>query len=628
MSGDLTRFVYELCDSVSLRDLIGQKVKLTKRGREYIGLCPFHNEKTPSFHVVEHKNFYHCFGCGQHGRAIEWVMHQHYCDFKEAVIILCDIAGVTPPIFEQKKHYSTGYSQGDNVQDLENIEQVYFDVLECATRFFSQQYQSDNAKHVRDYCQKRGLDDAIIQEFRIGYASGQGLLEYLQKYVPACSDDILSLLGLVKKNESQYYYEFFRNRLIFPIQNKYGRVIAFGGRYMGDAKNDNTGKYINSPEHPLFDKGATLYNAHRAFGKKNQQSIVVVEGYMDVVTLSQYGIEGALAPLGTAISERQIRTIWRYDASPILGFDGDQAGKKAGYRACERILPLLNTEKNYRLIFLPDEHDPDSYIRQYGKKNFQKYLHHAHDIFEFLWLYESVSLQANQPQSIGAVEKALHHHCTLMSDAILAKNYRYYFHNQLWEWRKKHHHYTRKSQQNTMILPDVQFFSLLRYQAIIAILLHFPVLLNEYFDEIMAIKFPKNLDKYLTKLHMILTSGNKADIVQQASPKDEKLDDDDHLLNGNITTNMQAKEFLKEHSDIPLYYKQINDYSSQDDMALLLRSLLNLVQGKAVSKLRPHNSTFSKDSASQQHYLENMASDKQFKQQFLSEILDKNFDKN
>ena len=426
---NLKHFTDDLCERLSLKDLIGKNVKLTKRGQEFIGLCPFHNEKTPSFHVVERKNFYHCFGCGQHGRAIEWVMEQQNYSFKEAIEYLAPIAGMDVPIF----HKQSEQEKAKRTQQEER-ENIYYKIMDKAACYFSKSLHDTRYDFVKNYCHERNLHHNLLSEFRIGYASGEGLMQYLLEDFKGC-ESYFEHLGLLRKQKNAQYYEFFRNRLIFPIQDKYGRIIGFGGRYMGDAKKDHVGKYINSPESSLFNKGKVFYNIHRISHKKNDKALVIVEGYMDAIALYGHQIEHVVAPLGTAIGEEQLRLAWRHHPSPIIAFDGDHAGMLAAYRAAMRLLPLITNEKNCRFLFLPPKEDPDSFIHKEGASSFMNLMLNSKQLFEFLWDYESKNLNANDPHILSKVEKNLQNYSAEITDKTLSTNYFRYFKDAIWRWR-------------------------------------------------------------------------------------------------------------------------------------------------------------------------------------------------
>jgi DNA primase len=366
------RFMDELRDRVPLGDLVNRKVKLNRAGRDLKGLCPFHSEKTPSFHVVEDKNFYHCFGCGAHGDAISWLMESEGLSFPEAVEQLAQIAGVALPKPDPQARQKAEKSAS------------LFEVLEAATHWFQQELGGASGRAARRYLLDRGLDTEIMRRFRLGFAPDS--YEALKDALVAQGLHVPQLIdaGLLKPSEKGGApYSWFRNRIIFPISDRQGRVIAFGGRSM---EPDNPAKYLNSPETELFHKGHSLYNLADARKPAHQAgSVVAVEGYMDVIALAQAGIDHAVAPLGTALTPEQIALLWTMSAEPILCFDGDQAGQRAALRAAERCLPLLKPGKSLRFAILPEGLDPDDLLRRDGPKALQAVLDAAEPLSELLW---------------------------------------------------------------------------------------------------------------------------------------------------------------------------------------------------------------------------------------------------
>ncbi len=318
-------FLDELRNRISLSGLVGRRVKLTRRGREHGGLCPFHHEKTPSFYVVDDKNFFHCFGCGAHGDAIGFAMRADNLDFLEAVEKLAGEAGLAVPQATPEE------------RERAQRQKTLLETLEAAASFYEARLWGPAGGRARDYLQARGLDPDTIRRFRLGWASEdrQALRRALGGDFP---EPLLLGAGLVHRPEEGEPYDYFRGRVMFPIGDRAGRVIAFGGRTIGDAQP----KYLNSPDSPLFEKGRVLYGwsaARAAVG--DSADAIVTEGYMDVIALHRAGFPSAVASLGTALTEIQLRELWRLGPEPILCFDGDAAGQRAAARALRRALPLL-----------------------------------------------------------------------------------------------------------------------------------------------------------------------------------------------------------------------------------------------------------------------------------------------
>jgi len=382
------RFLEELRDRVSLAALIGRRVKLERRGRSHVGLCPFHNEKSPSFNVVEEKGFYHCFGCGAHGDAIEFVRRTEGSTFVEAVERLAAEAGLLVPAPDPAE------------RDRFEREAKLRNPLEDATHWFEAQLAGPAGGQARRYLAERGLTAETITRFRLGYAPAQryGLKEALTRN--GISEDLLIEVGLLRPgDEGGTSYDWFRDRIVFPISDARGRVVAFGARAMGDAQP----KYLNSPETPLFRKGRTLYNLAMAReASRTANAVLVVEGYMDVIALAQAGIEHAVAPLGTALTEEQLQLLWRLVPEPHLCFDGDKAGFRAALRAAERALPLLEPGHSLRFVLLPDGEDPDSLIKTRGRYAFEEAVTAAVPLAELLWRSIRASHPADTPERQAA----------------------------------------------------------------------------------------------------------------------------------------------------------------------------------------------------------------------------------
>jgi DNA primase len=326
-------FLDELRFRVRLTDVIGRKVKLVRKGREWAGCCPFHNEKTPSFYINEDKGFYHCFGCGAHGDVIRFLTEAEGMGFLDAVQNLADMAGMEVP-----------RATPEDIQKAERVKGLH-DIMDAAATHFTEQLNGIGGSAARAYFERRGLSRETIQKFRLGFAPDSRTALRTALLAKGASEQQLIDGGLLIQVEDKQPYDRFRGRVMFPIRDPKGRVIAFGGRVLDGGEP----KYLNSPDTPLFDKGRNLYNFDVAapLARKSAE-IYVVEGYMDVIGLAQAGIETAVAPLGTALTEDQIKLLWRCAPEPLLCFDGDAAGQKAGLRAALRALPLLEPGKSLR----------------------------------------------------------------------------------------------------------------------------------------------------------------------------------------------------------------------------------------------------------------------------------------
>jgi DNA primase len=361
------QFIQELLNRVDIVDVVDKSVPLKKAGANYSACCPFHNEKSPSFTVSPTKQFYHCFGCGAHGTAISFLMEYSGLSFVEAINDLAKNVGMIVP---QETRDSDRPSQKVVVGLHESLQQA------------ANYYKAELKKSQRaiDYLKARGLSGQIAAKFQIGYAPAGW--QNLQSAFPHYENEALTTAGLVVTNEQGKRYDRFRDRIMFPIHNQKGEVIGFGGRVINP---EDTPKYYNSPETPLFQKGHELYGlfvARRAI--RDAGRVLVVEGYMDVVALAQYGIEYAVAALGTATTPFHIAKLMRQTDEIVFSFDGDNAGRTAAWRAAMNALPALTDGLKLRFLFLPKEHDPDSFVREFGKEKFEAEMQAAMPLSQYI----------------------------------------------------------------------------------------------------------------------------------------------------------------------------------------------------------------------------------------------------
>ncbi|MGC2524284.1 MAG: DNA primase, partial [Stellaceae bacterium] len=410
-------FLDELRDRIPLAGLIGRRVRLVRRGREFGGLCPFHHEKTPSFYVVEDKNFFHCFGCGAHGDAIGFVMRADNLDFLEAVEKLAAEAGLAVPQATPEE------------REKARRQKTLLETLEAAAAFYETRLWSPAGAAARDYLAARGLDPETIRRFRLGWAPEDR--QTLRRALAAeCGEPLLVEAGLLHRPEDGEPFDYFRGRVMFPIGDRAGRVIAFGGRVLGDGQP----KYLNSPESPVFEKGRVLYgwSAARAASAEGRPAIVT-EGYMDVIALSRAGYASAVAPLGTALGEFQLQELWRLGPEPVLCFDGDAAGQRAAIRALRRALPLLRPGHSLRFATLPAGEDPDSLIRSAGRESFDDVVAAAQPLSRMLWEIELGAGPADTPERRADLDRRLTEDVALIADPTVRNEYRRFVRQRLFE---------------------------------------------------------------------------------------------------------------------------------------------------------------------------------------------------
>ena len=378
MAGGIpTSFIDDVLARTDIVELIDSRVKLKKAGREYQACCPFHGEKTPSFSVSPQKQFYYCFGCHASGNAISFLMEYEKLEFVEAVQELAARLGLEVPFDNSFNKNGLNFQAKRSLQDL----------MEDIVRFYQVQlYKSPEAMN---YLSHRGLSDEIIKRFAIGFAS-QKYSEIRDAFGQKKKENIQKLkdLGMLAENE-RGTYDRFRQRIMFPIRDRQGKTIGFGGRIIGDGQP----KYLNSPETKLFHKGNGLYGLYESLqSNSHPDKLLVVEGYMDVVALAQYGVDYAVASLGTATTPEQLKLAFRSTDQIVCCYDADRAGRAAAWRALENALPLLEDGRQLKFMFLPDGEDPDSFIRQYGKEGFEQQLEQAQSLSEFLFKHLSAQV--------------------------------------------------------------------------------------------------------------------------------------------------------------------------------------------------------------------------------------------
>jgi len=399
----------ELRARTTLSAVIAPSVKLIRAGREWKACCPFHNEKTPSFTVNDDKGFYHCFGCGAHGDAIRFLTDHRGMPFMDAVKELAGKAGMDVPAPDPR------------AQEKAERQASLTDVMTQVARWYSEQLNGLAGADARDYLARRGIDAATQQRFGLGLAPDSR--NALKRALDSLGEDRLVETGMLIQPEegAKDSYDRFRGRLMFPIRDARGRVIAFGGRILGDGEP----KYLNSPDTILFDKGRTLYNLDRAGpASRTAKRLIVVEGYMDVIALDRAGISEAVAPNGTALTEGQIERLWRLDPSPILCFDGDNAGRKAAVRAALRALPLLRPDRTLRFVELPAGQDPDDVVKSGGREAIEALLAEPEPLDARLWRHELEAEPLNTPEGWAGLKQRLVDHAAAIAHPDLSRMYR------------------------------------------------------------------------------------------------------------------------------------------------------------------------------------------------------------
>ena len=457
-----------------------------RRGREFAGLCPFHHEKTPSFYVVEDKSFFHCFGCGAHGDAIGFAMRADNLDFIEAVEKLAGEAGLVVPQASPQE------------RERAQRQKTLLEAMEAAAAFYEERLWAPGGARAREYVQGRGLDPQTIRRFRLGWAPDDR--QALRRALNAeFSDPLLIAAGLRRRSEEGQPSDYFRNRLMFPIGDRAGRVIAFGGRVLGGGQP----KYLNSPDSPLFEKGRVLYgwSAARAAVIRDEEGgpgAIVTEGYMDVIALHQAGFGTAVAPLGTALTEFQLHELWRLTPEPVLCFDGDIAGQRAATRAMRRALPLLRPGQSLRFARLPAGEDPDSVIRQAGRDTFDHILAAARPLSTVLWESGLGAGRLDTPERRAALERRLMDQIGLIADRTVQAEYRRFLRDRLFDLGRsarpgaRHLLRPRSSFVRDGPEPPPRSGGRIQRENLFRMLLHFPYLIDQVAEELVLLEIPES----------------------------------------------------------------------------------------------------------------------------------------
>jgi DNA primase len=544
------RFPPSLLDEIRARlpvsQVVSRKVALKRAGREYKGLSPFKTEKTPSFTVNDQKGFYHCFATGEHGDIFTFVVKTEGLSFPEAVERLAQEAGVPMP------------KAGPRDEQREDERTRLLAILAASAKFFEDQLKAPQGRDARRYLEGRQLSPDAIARFRLGYAPGGRtvLKEHLAQAGYTAADMALSGM-LIAGDDIPVSYDRFRHRIMFPIMDPKGRVIAFGGRALDP---DAPAKYLNSPETPLVQKGAVLFNAHNARPAAHDKSqVLVVEGYMDVIALSEAGFPQTVAPLGTALTENQIDLLWRMAAEPILCFDGDAAGRRAAFRAVETALPGLRPGHSLQFAFLPDGLDPDDLVRQRGPSGMDAVLAAVRPLVDVLWEREIAAGPVDTPERRAVFEQRLETLIRGINDARVQGLYRQAIRDRLWRmWRKGDPKSRRPAGQVPRTVQDTSAGETL----LLALIAH-PWLLDEFTDEIS--QFPMTNDVHRSALTHI----------QALHAEDEGLDREKLVANLQDGTLAALYEHLMRNSG----HKGVAFTSSGADTPLVRRLFAAFLDG-------------------------------------------------
>ncbi len=486
---------------LKLSDYVGRYVALKpKSNSEYWGLCPFHQEKSPSFTVSDIKGFYHCFGCDAHGDIFSFCMQAEKLEYIDALKKLAQEAGVELPSFQK-------------YQKEEKLKAVYQNIYKELAGFYHQTLHSARGIRVLDYLKKRGLSDATIKHFKLGYSPdyNSAVQHLLGKFA---EKDLLTSMALRKK---MTLYDVFAGRIIFPINDRFGHTIGFGGRIL--QQEENSPKYLNSSDSPLFHKGDTLYNLDTAASYISKKGhAIVVEGYMDVISLYEHGIVNAVAPLGTSLKVNQLEILWQFCDTIVCCLDGDAAGVRSMHKIAMAILPTLKANQYLKFCILPQSQDPDDYIKNNGVQSLEQHLKNAKSLADFLFDAECVNFDIVSPEGRAALQQKLRSISDTIENRLLSKEFFVYLNNKYWNTIKQQ----KNNKHSVHVLPAVRPVSSSN-QELIALLIGQPSLLYQdaKMEMIAEISIQdKSLDKirdYLLSLSSLRDGLDSAQVVRELS---------------------------------------------------------------------------------------------------------------
>ncbi len=562
------QFLDEVRARTTLSTLIGKTIKVSKAGREYKACCPFHNEKTPSFTINDEKGFYHCFGCGEHGDAIRWMTEQRGLTFMDAVKELADTAGLALPAPDP---YAARKAEAAK---------TLHDVMAAAQAWFVEQLNGLEGAEARAYLDKRGMKPATVKDFGFGFApdSRGKLKSALKEYDEALLVEAGMLIqpedspqtdgGKSKKRDS---YDRFRGRLMIPIRDARGRVIAFGGRILGAGEP----KYLNSPDTPLFDKGRTLYNLDKAApAARKSDRMIVVEGYMDAIALSQAGFADVVAPLGTALTENQIEKLWSMVETPTLCFDGDSAGQKAADRAMLRALPMLKPGHSLSIASLPVGVDPDDLVRMKGAAAFEIILQSAGGLADRLWTYEVAQGETDTPERRAGLKARLNERVGSIGDTLVKQEYSKqlqdkFFESFGWGWRKSEVNGVRRAinDSRTEITDSrIDMKTRIERQTFRAVLLgvsRWPSILYGHREQLQALTLPTP--------HL----GEWRDVLVLASYDRPALEEDliEAILASSDIQNIERRDLQRDLA-FSFFFKSADPETAEADLKEVIQTLV------------------------------------------------------
>ena len=565
------KYPKEYLDEIKLRlkvsQVVGKTVQLKKRGKEFIGLSPFKNEKSPSFTVNDEKEFYHCFSSGEHGNIFDFLMKTKSIGFGEAVRALAVEAGMQPYRF----------SNFDQKKDLRF--QTYKNIFKEYSNYFHQQLFNSNTKEASDYLSKRNLKKNTIEDFQLGYVPWQNNFyeELLKKY----SEEEIDLTGLYYKNDKTgKYIDRFNSRILFPVNNVTGDTIAFGGRIIREGK---LAKYINSPETEFYKKGSMIFNLDKAKDSRSETNeVLIVEGYMDVLSVYTSGVKNVIANSGTALTERQISLIWKFFSNPIICLDGDESGQKAALRIAEKLFPLINDKDKIYFSIMPDGTDPDDYVKHNGKEGLLNLLKEKQIIQSFIWNYHISKIDQNNPYEISKFEKEIKNLSYSIQDETLRKYVLEDFLEKIKKLtpiqtsRRDYKYSSYKKTKNYQILKETKILhqktkNLSRLQiielSILFIILNYLEITSKKLEELSEIVFlsEKNESLKNTTVTLLSEGKDKKTIIEKIKMTYDKIIKE---INENSNIQMIVKN-KNEEDVVNLLDDLISDHKEQGNLRKL-----------------------------------------------------------
>ena len=594
------KYPKEYLDEIKLRlkvsQVIGKSVQLKKKGKEFIGLSPFKNEKSPSFTINDEKEFYHCFSSGEHGNIFDFLMKTKSIGFGEAVKALAAEAGMQPYRF----------SNFDKKKDLRF--QNYKNIFKDYSSYFHQKLFQEKNKEALDYLSNRGLNKNILEEFQLGYVPWKNNFyeELLKKY----TEEDINLTGLYYKNDQTgKYVDRFNSRIIFPVNNIIGDTIAFGGRIIRDSK---IAKYINSPETEFYKKGNMIYNLDKAKNSRaDTDEVLIVEGYMDVLGVYSSGIKNVIANSGTALTERQIDLIWKFFSNPIICLDGDESGQKAALRIAEKLFPLINEKNKIHFSIMPEGKDPDDYIKQKGKDGLVELLKEKQIIQSYIWNYHLSNIDQNNPFEISKFEKEIKRLSYSIQDETLKK---YVLEDFLEKIKKltpnqasrQSYNYTKfNKKKDYQILKETKLLHQKRKDLSKSQIIEFSILfiiLNSFeitakkLEELSEIEFLSEKNEILKNviIKALIEGNNKGDIQKKINLEYKKLTE-------QIRENSNIQMIIKDKTDqevFDLLSELILDFKEQNNLKkieTLEKKLINNLDESSFSELIKLKSQLNRD---------------------------------